>query len=273
MNTKNLAKQSPLDVSRKVHQGGFMLNPIIKKIAISVPNEGYTQPLAYDNHLTFLFHLGVLQERWKHEHRPIQYEFYFYTVGRLLTAMAREKLVENAISGGVDYILMYDDDMLLPANFMELMIEDIEKKPEIDILAPLAFMRNPPHYAVMYTTIEGYDQKSHQPYFINNFVKKYPKNTLVECDAVGFGSVLIKMDMIKRMSSPYFMSTTGTGEDIYFCTMAKQHANARIFMDTRIKLGHLGAPRIIDEDYFEDYLKKTNQDFPEVPHKYLIESN
>ena len=63
MNTKNLAKQSPLDVSRKVHQGGFMLNPIIKKIAISVPNEGYTQPLAYDNHLTFLFHLGVLQER------------------------------------------------------------------------------------------------------------------------------------------------------------------------------------------------------------------
>lgn len=119
------------------------MTPIIKKCAISVPNEGYTQPLAYDNHLTFMFHLGVLQETWKHQNRPIQYEFYFYTVGRLLTAMAREKLVEHSLFGGMDYILFYDDDMLLPSNFMEAMIADIETKPEIDVLAPLAFMRNP----------------------------------------------------------------------------------------------------------------------------------
>lgn len=272
MKTKNLAKQFSPDVSRKVHQGGILLSPTVKTIVIGIPNEGFTQPLAYDNHLTLLFHLGTLQERWKNEGRKIQYQFCFYTVGRLLTAMAREKLVEAAIKEKADYILMIDDDMLLPVNFIEQMIDDIETKPEIDILAPLAFMRNPPHYAVIYTTIEGYDQKEHQPYFINNFVKNYPKDKLVECDAVGFGSVLIKMDMVKKLQAPYFMSTTGTGEDIWFCVKAKQDAGARVFMDTRIKLGHLGNPRIIDEEYYTNYIKETNHPIPDVPHKYSIES-
>ena len=65
------------------------IEPVVKKVVIGVPNEGYTQPLAYDNHLSIMFHLGVLQEQWKTQNRPIQYEFYFFTVGRLLTAMAR----------------------------------------------------------------------------------------------------------------------------------------------------------------------------------------
>lgn len=236
---------------------------------MSIPSEGHTVPEAYDNHLVLSFHLGALQEKWKNENRPIQYEFYWFTVGRLLTALAREKLMEQALAGGMDYIFMYDDDMILPIDIMEHLIADIEEHPEIDVLAPLAFMRNAPHYAVIYTTIEGYDQESHKPYFINNFVKNYPKNTLTECDAVGFGAVLINLEMVKKMKDPYFFSTTGSGEDIYFCMKAKQEADARIFMDTRIKLGHLGKQIVIDEEYFEKWVKENNHEIPDVPHKYL----
>lgn len=236
---------------------------------MSIPSEGHTVPEAYDNHLVLSFHLGALQEKWKNENRPIQYEFYWFTVGRLLTALAREKLMEQALAGGMDYIFMYDDDMILPIDIMEHLIADIEEHPEIDVLAPLAFMRNAPHYAVIYTTIEGYDQESHKPYFINNFVKNYPKDTLTECDAVGFGAVLINLEMVKKMKDPYFFSTTGSGEDIYFCMKAKQEADARIFMDTRIKLGHLGKQIVIDEDYFEKWVKDNNHEIPDVPHKYL----
>lgn len=236
---------------------------------MSIPSEGHTVPEAYDNHLVLSFHLGALQEKWKNENRPIQYEFYWFTVGRLLTALAREKLMEQALAGGMDYIFMYDDDMILPIDIMEHLIADIEEHPEIDVLAPLAFMRNAPHYAVIYTTIEGYDQESHKPYFINNFVKNYPKNTLTECDAVGFGAVLINLEMVKKMKDPYFFSTTGSGEDIYFCMKARQEADARIFMDTRIKLGHLGKQIVIDEDYFEKWVKDNNHEIPDVPHKYL----
>lgn len=242
---------------------------MIKKVAISIPSEGHTLPEAYDNHLVLSFHLGALQERWKHENRHIQYEFYWYTVGRLLTAYAREKLVERALEAGMDYIFMYDDDMILPIDTVECLLQDMEEKPEIDVVAPLAFMRNPPHYAVMYTTTEGYDQQTHQAYYTNNFVKRYPKDTIVECDAVGFGGVMIDMKIVRKMSAPYFFSTTGAGEDIYFCTKAKHEADARIFMDTRIKLGHLGKPNVVDESYFEKWIKDNNHELPNIPHKYL----
>lgn len=243
----------------------------IKKVAISIPNEGHTLPESYDNHLVMSFRLGQWAEVIKREKRNPQYQFNWFTARRLLTPFAREQLVEHAIAGGMDYILMYDDDMVLPMDMVQRMLLDMEENPEVDVLAPLAFMRNPPHLAVMYTTTEGYDATYKQPYYINQIVKKYPKDTLVECDAVGFGAVLIKMDVIKKMKPPYFFSTTGTGEDIYFCYKAKKEANARIFMDTRIKLGHLKNPDIVDEEYHEKWVKENGYEKPDIPHKYLNE--
>lgn len=245
------------------------IEPKVYKVAISIPSEGHTLPEAYDNHLVMAFHLGAWQEKIKNENRPIQYEFYWFTTGRLLTPLAREKLISEALKGGMDYILMYDDDMVLPIDMIQEMLLDIELHPEIDVLAPLAFMRNPPHYAVMYTSVEGYDSTTHSSYFINNFVKNYPRNKLVECDAVGFGAVLIKMEIVKKMRAPYCFSTTGSGEDIFFCYKAKKEARARIFMDTHIKLGHISKPPIVDEEYFDKWVKENKHPIPDVPHKYL----
>lgn len=242
---------------------------MIKKIAISVPNEAFVLPEAYENHIMLAAHQGRLEKQWELEDRNPRYEFYRFSTGRLLTPLAREKLVEQALKTEMDYIVMMDNDMLYPIDFLECMIKDMEEHPEIDILAPLAFMRNAPHYAVIYTTIEGYDQQTHQPYFINNFVKNYPKDTLTECDAVGFGAVIIKMDMVKKMRPPYFFSTTGSGEDLYFCMKARQEANARVFMDTRIKLSHIGKNILIDEDYFSKWVIDNKHEIPDVPHKYL----
>lgn len=239
------------------------------KIVMSIPSEGHTLPEAYDNHIILSFHLGKLEAEWKHQKRNPLYEFYWHTAGRLLTPLARERLVRVALEMKADYILMYDDDMLLPLDMVERMIEDVEKHPEIDILAPLAFMRSPPHWAVIYTSTEGYDAERRSTYFFNEFVKKYPKDKLVECDAVGFGAVLINTRIYKKMKEPYFFTTTATGEDIYHCYKAKKEAEARIFVDTRIKLGHIAQPEIIDEAYFEKYIKDHKIEVPDTIHKYL----
>lgn len=243
----------------------------VLKVAVSVPNEAHILPEAYENHRILHFRLGVYETIWKFEKRNPRYEFYFYSTGRLLTQMAREKLVKTALAADMDYILMYDDDMLLPGDMVLKMLEDVEQHPEIDILAPLAFMRNPPHYPVMYVVTEGYDPVRHTDYYFNEIQKKYPRNKLVECDAVGFGAVIIRMSMVKRMKEPYFMSTTATGEDIMFCTNARKQANARVFMDTRIKLGHISNPPIIDEDYFDKWVKDHNHPIPDIPHKYAVD--
>lgn len=237
------------------------------KVAISIPNESYIPVEAYDNHLNIASHIGKLQEIWKYEKRSPRYEFGWFTTGRLLTPYAREKLAENALKQKMDYLLMLDNDMLYPIDFIESMLLDMEQHSEIDVLAPLAFMRNSPYFAVIYSSTEGYDSKLHQSYYVNEFVKNYPKNKLVECDAVGFGAVIIKTSIFKKLTPPYFMSTTGAGEDIWFCNKAKK-AGGRVFMDTRIKLAHLGTPQIIDEDFRDKYIKEKKEQVIEEEYKY-----
>lgn len=235
----------------------------VYKIAISIPNESYVPVQSYDNHLLIANHIGKCEEIWKSQNRDPRYEFGWFSTGRLLTSFAREKLTENALKQGFDFILMMDNDMLYPINFIEAMLEDMEQNPQIDVLAPLAFMRNPPHYAVMYSVTEGYDGDTKKDYFMNRFVINYPKDKLVECDAVGFGAVLIRMSLIKKMKAPYFFSTTGVGEDIWFCHKAKKEADARIFMDTRIKLAHLGNHILVDEVYRDKFIKDNNEKIEE----------
>lgn len=246
---------------------------IVYKVAISVPNEAHILPEAYENHRVVSFRLGGYETMWKYEKRNPRYEFYFFSTGRLLTQMAREKLVQVALQADMDYIIMYDDDMLLPGDMVLKMLEDMEAKPEIDILGTLAFMRNPPHYPVIYSTEEGYDPRHHTTYYLNQAVKNYPREKLVECDAVGFGAVCIKMAMIRKMKAPYFMSTTATGEDIMFCINAKAQAKARVFTDTRIKLGHISQPRIVDEQYFDQWVKEYHHELGDKVHKYAVDEH
>jgi hypothetical protein len=244
----------------------------VYKVAVAIPTEGNTKAEAYDNHLVNCFRLGGLQERWRYERRNPRYEFSWFTAGRMLTQMAREKLIEVSLAAGMDYIVMYDDDMVLPPDMILRFLEDMEQHPEIDILSGLAFMRSAPHYAVIYTVKEGYDQVRNQSYYTNQWVKNYPKDKLVECDATGFGAVCIRMSMVKKMKAPYFMSTTNTGEDIFFCVNAKNQAGARVFMDTRIKLGHLGDPICIDENYWEQYKHIHKVPVEETKYKYAIDA-
>jgi hypothetical protein len=249
-------------------QGMKKSKDIVYKVAVSVPNEAYIQTAAYDNHILVAAHHGILEEKMRQEGISPRYEFYRFSTGRLLTQLAREKLMEVALKEDMDFVIMYDSDMLLPLDTIEALLQDMVDHPEIDVLAPLAFMRNPPHYAVIYNVIEGYDGNRHQEYYYNQYVKKYPKNKLVECDAVGFGAACIRLSFVReKMKAPFFMSTTPTGEDIFFCVNAKK-AGGRIFMDTRIKLGHIANAPIIDEDYAEKWWKDNKHDMGKEDTKY-----
>lgn len=221
----------------------LMANPV--KVMICIPTEGHTPAGALDTLMMMQFHNGKLEGQ-----NPGKYEFYQAAVGRVLTPLARERLTEWAQLQGCDLMLMCDDDMLVPYDLFERLHETMVKH-QADVVAALAFTRVAPHFPVIYRVNEGYDAVAHKPFYEREIVKNYPKDTVVECDAVGFGSVLINLHMVKKMKKPYFMSTTGAGEDIWFCYSAKKEANAKIVMDTRVKLGHIGNPPVIWEADYE----------------------
>ncbi len=71
------------------------------------------------------------------------------------------------------------------------------------------------------------------------------------------------------MKQPYFMSTCGTGEDVLFCYNARK-VGAQVFMDTSVKLGHIGPAMIIDEAYAKDYwATKEKRNIQKVDSPYL----
>ena len=229
------------------------------KIQVSIPNEGHTQPMAYDNRMDFAFHLGMLQcmsHMGVHDYQgvhyefpdDVEYEFFWACIGRVLTPLARERLTEFALETKMDYMLHIDDDMIIPRDMFERLIRH-----NVDVVAPLAFMRLPPHKPVIYQVTEGYDKVRCMEYYVTQNVPNYPKDQLVECDAVGFGAALIKMDVVRKMQPPYFMSTTRSGEDLWFCKCARE-AGAKVYMDTSTKLGHLGDSPIITEETYEQHL-------------------
>ena len=242
-------------------KGQDCLNPKRKnkivKILFGIPNEGHTECQAYDNRMEMTFHLGNLQvlsslglneyDGRKFNIPPgVEYQFSIATVGQVLTPLARERLAEHAYEDGFDYLFMVDDDMLVPVDLFEkLVIHDV------DICAALAFTRSAPHKPVVYNLEPGWDAVRGARYYINHSVPTYPKDQLVRCDAVGFGAVLIKVKVLKEMKKPWFMSTSGAGEDIWFCHKAGE-AGFKVYMDTATKLGHLGYPKVITEAVYEN---------------------
>lgn len=222
------------------------------KVVVSIPNEGHPPCEAYVNRLENFFYMGTLQERGMQEKRNPRFEFQIVTLGRIFTPLAREEAADVALSIDADYLFMIDDDMTCPNQLFERLYAH-----QVDIVAPLAFTRNFPHHAVIYQVEDGWDPVSQSAYFVNHKVDKYPENTLVECDAVGFGAVLIHTRVLKAMPKPRFMCSSGTGEDIVFCHKARK-LGFRVFMDTATKLGHLSHPIEVTEEYVKRVRKEMN---------------
>lgn len=229
----------------------------IVRVLVGIPNEGHTDCEAYDNRMGLMIHLGILQtlsHLGLKEYAGmlydipdgVEYQFSLAIVGELFPAYARELLATRALDNNFNYLFMIDDDMLTPHDLFERLIK--HKK---DIIAPLAFTRSYPHKPVIYNLEEGFDNVTGQNYYINYIVGRYPKDKLVECDAVGFGAVLINVDCFRKMRKPWLMTTSGAGEDIHFCHMARK-AGFKVFMDTSLKLAHLGYRKKITEVTYEE---------------------
>lgn len=224
-------------------------DPAVKRVVIGIPLKGHTPPESYHDRMKMLYYMGGMEIQQKMEKQNPRYEFIILSAGEIFIPFAREQLADYALKFNADYLFMVDDDMIAPMDLFYQLVKD-----DVDIVAPLAFTRNPPHKPVMFSVIDGFDPVLRKNYYVNNTVHNYPRNKLVECDAVGFGAVLIKMDVFRKMAKPYFMGSMGCGEDVTFCVQAKK-LGFRIFMDTRVKLGHLSHPVVVTEDYAEKFNK------------------
>lgn len=241
------------------------VEPKVFKVVVGIPLKGHTPPLSYHDRMLMFKYLGHREEDDFHRKVSPRYCFSLNCTGEVLVPFARDMMAKQVLAQDADYLFMIDDDMLAPPDLFFKLAEN-----DKDICAALAFTRNPDHKPVIYDAIEGYDEVTRQSYHRTKFAMNYPRNTLVECDAVGFGAVLIKrkvIEALEKTGDPMFMGLAGTGEDITFCIKARK-LGFSVWMDTRIKLGHLGAPLIVTEDYADAHMKMTLEEREKVYGQY-----
>lgn len=145
-----------------------------------------------------------------------------------------QRMFESAIKDGVDWILSLDSDSLFTAPQLSLLMDTLASNPHIDALAALQCRRGSPY--PLLTTGKGIDddivEVSNQP---------------VKVTTAHFGLTLIRVDALKDVSKPWFISKPnedGTwgddrlDDDIWFWHQWRL-AGKNIYVAPTVSIGHL----------------------------------
>ena len=163
---------------------------------------------------------------------------------------ARNNLSKQAVDGGFDRILWLDSDMKFDPDLFERLSADMDEG--LDIVGGIYFSRKAPLVPVVYQKVGYYhneEDDSVTPAALNYY--EYPKDELFPCEGIGFGAVLVKTDLIKKVQDKHglpFSPILGFGEDLSFCVRARD-VGATIYCDSRIKVGHVGQYVFSEGDY------------------------
>lgn len=164
--------------------------------------------------------------------RPAGHELFFDFVKGYDCAIARNEIGKLVQAGGFDYVLMVDSDTIIPPDTIELMMD-----PPVDICLGVCPRKN---------TSEGKSAiiKIDSPSYNDSwFYHELPdQRTVVK--GGGFACAMVKATVFTTLDYPYFQYVTnqdGTtlSEDFYFCQNARFLGRYDIWMDPRVRCGHL----------------------------------
>ena len=159
-------------------------------------------------------------------------------------------MAQKAIEGGYDRLMFLDSDMQFSSDLLERLSADLDGG--LDYVSALCFMRMLPTKPCIYKNVT-YGKNDYGLYHTCDPILDYPKNQIFEVEASGFGAVMMNVSLIEKVTKNYgmpFSPMMGFGEDISFCWKAKQ-LGAKLYCDSRIKVGHLGTYCYGEEDYDE----------------------
>lgn len=160
---------------------------------------------------------------------------------------ARNILSAIAINGSYDRVLWLDSDMKFEPDLLERLSADLDAG--ADLVSGLFFTRKAPVVPCCYKAlIEKNGIPTPVPF------EDIPENQLFPVAGVGFGAVLMKTEMLKKVKENGgrpFTPLREWGEDISFCKRARE-AGYTLYTDSRVKVGHVGIS-IIDESTYESF--------------------
>jgi len=108
-------------------------------------------------------------------------------------AANREKLVEEAIKVGSRYVFFMDDDTVVPNFTLRYLHAEIEKKPSIMVCGGVYCTKEDPPAPLVFKTLGG------GPFY------HWKVGDIFPCAGLGTGCMLIKTEVFKHISKPWFL--------------------------------------------------------------------
>jgi GT2 family glycosyltransferase len=151
----------------------------------------------------------------------------------------RDLLLERAIEWQADFAVMCDDDMVLPADALVLLLETLAADPAAGIVGALYYSRD----GLRPMAVDGWDPDSVSSGWIPAFGEAEP----VAVDGVGFGCVAIRVSAVREFARPFFPAhvfiepSDGRvricNEDYLFCRRVRE-SGYRVLLHPGVRCGH-----------------------------------
>lgn len=163
-------------------------------------------------------------------------------------ATARNKIARLALDLNPAYVLMVDNDVVLPKDALTNMLEDVK-----DVCLGFYAHRGPDNVYTGNTNICRLYDADGQKYTSYPLESEYTGEEMremrekgqykVRVHGGGLGCALIRTGVFKNLKYPWFdwvNYKTGRmlGEDLFFCEQCKRNGIA-VFTDTRVNCGHM----------------------------------
>lgn len=174
---------------------------------------------------------------------------------RSMPDKARNGIVEQALKTApdIDFFFFLDDDTVISNPEILVHLAQTAEERNLDVLAPIAYKRNPPYHPCIFRHRKG-------PYYDSIDCVEKDADPVFEVDAVHFAATIVRPSVFEKVPKPWFEFLTiegaPVGEDIVFCRKLKA-AGVKLYADFGVEVGHIATPTVVTGDISRAYREKS----------------
>ena len=165
-------------------------------------------------------------------------------------ATARNNIAQKALDLDTDYVLMVDNDVVLPKDALKLLLEDA-----VDVCLGYYAHRDPVNLYTGRMCVCRLKDKDGKEYYHYPVESQYTAEELramagageskIEIHGGGMGCALIRTEVFRKCEYPWYdwvnygdANRGMLSEDLYFCSLCRA-SGIKIHADVRVGCGHL----------------------------------
>jgi hypothetical protein len=179
-----------------------------------------------------------------------------------LVAVQREMIARDAVARGADLLAMIDDDIVLPPDALVKLIAALDADPGAALAGALYYSRDSarPMAVARWNSADT----------TSAAIPAYAGAGVAQVDGIGFGCVVLRVDVLRALATPYFAAhayvdeharvVRQCDEDYLYCERVRR-AGRRVLLHAGVRAGHFDrgtqttAPARWETDAETDHLR------------------